>query len=167
MGNKDKIKSLVVKSPQKLALRKGKTGNLNLVGTKFDWIIQQRQSELGVSTLEIVYKAVSLLPNFEEEAIKKRLYWVYYFMKRRNIYVWTRTRNRKVLDAAMQPAKDADCHRIMAWYNLRTNNLKYLANMNETAIHLNCAPKRTKHLKGENIVPVKLVVVHQRALQLQ
>ena len=110
---------------------------------------------MAVSTLDMIDKAVSLLPNFKGDEMK-RLYWVYDFIKRRNLRVRTRTRTVQIQNAAMQPVKDAYCHRIMTSYNLRINNPKYLVNMDETAIYLNCAPKRTVHLKGEKTVSVMI-----------
>ena len=121
-----------------------------------DWIIEQRQSESAVSTLDIIDKTVSLRPNFKEGDEKKRQYWMYDLMKRRNLSVWTRTRTSQILNAAMQLVKDAYCHRIMTSYNLRINNPKYLLNIDETAVYLKCSPKRTMYLKGENIVSVMI-----------
>ena len=77
-------------------------------------------------------------------------------MKRRNLSLRTRTRTSQILNAGMQLVKDASCHRIMTSYNLHINNPKYLVNMDETAIYLNCAPKCTVDLKGEKAVSVMI-----------
>ena len=124
--------------------------------TVFHWTIELRQPELAVSTLYVIDKAVSSLPKFKEGNAEKPLYWVYNFMKHRNLSVRTRTRTSQILDSAMQPVRDVYCHRIMTSYNLRINNPKYLVDMDETAIYLNSALKRTVHLKGEKIVPVMI-----------
>ncbi len=46
--------------------------------------------------------------------------------------------------------------RLMTSYSYRINNPRYLVNMDETAVHMNCSPNRTIHEKGEKTVSIMI-----------
>ena len=50
-----------------------------------------------------------------------------------------------------------DYHRsVITSFHNRTNNPKLLVNMDDTAIHRNCAPNRTMHHKGARTVSIRI-----------
>ena len=56
----------------------------------------------------------------------------------------------------MQPVKRDFCRRLMTSFQSRISNPKYLINMDETAVHLNCTPTRTVHPKGEKTISINI-----------
>ena len=116
----------------------------------------QRRCEKLVSTTDIIDRAVFLHPNFKRDDEKKRIYWVYRFLKRRRLSIRARTRVSQITDAAMQTVKRSYCQQLMASYHQRIDNTKYQINMDETCVHLNCTPNRTVHTTGEKTVAVMI-----------
>ena len=152
---KDEIERQAAESPRKLTLHKGRRPEYeDLEESVYEWIMEQRADELAVSTTDVIEKAVALLPNFKGNNENRRIYWVYDFLKRRNLSVRTRTRVSQITNAAMQPVKDEYCRRVMTTFDNRINHPKYLINMDETAVYLNCTPKKTVHPQGERTVAV-------------
>ena len=49
----------------------------------------------------------------------------------------------------MEQVEYVVCRRIMRIYNLRINDPKYLANMDERAIYRNCGLERIAHINAE------------------
>ena len=155
--NIEEITLLSEKSPKKLTLNKGKkSNNQELENEVYSWILSQREEELAVSAHGITDKALSIESQFHEGNRKKLTYWVYEYMKRRNLSIRTRTRKSQVTDAAMQQVKADYCRRVMTSFHNRINNPRYLINMDETAIYLNCSPVRTVHPRGEKTVSIMI-----------
>ena len=71
------------------------------------------------STMDIIDKAVSLNPNFKDGDEKKRIYWVYDSLKRRNLTVRTRTHHSQIKSAAMQSVKQSYSRNIMTTFRNR------------------------------------------------
>ena len=144
-------------SSRKLPLHPGaKAEAVELDAQLYDWVTEQRRAELAVSTLEIIDKALSIDPQFKNGNSTTLQNWVYRFMKRHSLSVRTRTRVSQVISTAMQSVRQQYCRHIMTSYANNINNPHYFVNMDETAIYLNCSPKRTVHAKGEKTVPIML-----------
>lgn len=62
-------------------------------------VIQQRQSELAMSVLNVFDKVLPLLLNFIEGDANKRIYCVHEFIKRINLKVRARTCSCKILES--------------------------------------------------------------------
>lgn len=79
---------------------------------------------------------------------------MYIFLKGRNLAIRTNTRQIQILDAVIQPFKKDYCKRMIAELKNYINNLKFLVNMDETAVYMNCHPNRTEYLKGKRTVAI-------------
>ena len=155
--NYENIKEGAAASPRKLTLHPGaKAEAIELETQLYDWVTEQREAELAVSTLEIIDKALSINPQFKNGNAITLQNWVYRFMKRHSLSVRSRTRVSQVTQSAMQSVRQQYCRHVMTSYANNINNPHYLINMDETAIYLNCSPKRTVHSKGEKTVPIML-----------
>ena len=108
-------------------------------------MIEQRDAELAVPTVDIADKAMSLDASFHVGNYNKLMRSVYEFMKRRRLSVRTRTRKSQITEVTMQSVKQDFCRRLMTSYNGFKRNPRFLVNMDETAIYLNCSPNRTVH----------------------
>ncbi len=75
-------------------------------------------------------------------------------MKRRHLSVRTRTRKSHITESAMQSVKLDYRRHVMTLYHNLIGNPKYLLNMDETAVYLNCALNRTVHPKGEKTISI-------------
>ncbi len=75
-----------------------------------------------------------------------------------------RTRVSQITADAMQPVKQNSCKRIMTSFRNRINNPKFLVNMDETAVFLNCTPIRAVDPTGERTVSIRvemlIIAVH-------
>ena len=157
LKNKEKIREIALQNPRKLTVHSGpKLQHLELENIIYSWILEQREEEMPVSTADIIDRAVYLQPDFKHGDEKKRIYWVYEFLKRRHLSVRTRTRVSQITNAAMQPVKRDFCRRIMTSYQSKIRDPKYLVNMDETAVYLNCTPNRTVHPTGEKTVAIMI-----------
>ena len=78
-------------------------------------------------------------------------------MRRRKSGISVRIRVAQETQIAMKEAAKDYSHRLMMSYKARINNPKYFVNMDETAIYMNCYPKRTIHPKGEKAASISLV----------
>ena len=56
----------------------------------------------------------------------------------------------------MQSVKQDFCRCLMTSYNNTLRNPRFLVNMDETAVYLNCSPNRTVHPKREKTVPIMI-----------
>ena len=65
-----------------------------------------------------------------------------------------RTRIIQIADSVMQSAKRDYCRRVMTMYYLRVRNPKFLFNMDQTLLYMNCGPNRTVHRRGKRTVPI-------------
>ena len=155
--NYPKIKEMAMESPQKCTLLHGrKIQNPEIEEALYAWIKEQRSAELCVSTHDVIDKAISIDPEFKNGDEKTLLAWVYKFLQCRNLSVRTRTRVSQIPDAAMQSVKRAYCQRVMTTYSNRIKDPKLFVNMDETAVYLNCSPKRTIHHRGERTVAIRI-----------
>ena len=151
------IERLALLNPKKLSTNKGrKLENAELEDNIHSWVMDQRNTELAVSTIDIIGKAMSIDANFRRGDQGKLMHWVYEFMKRRRLSVDTRTRKSQITAAAMQSVKQDFCRRLISSYNNTIGNPFLLVNMDETAVHLNCSPNRTVHPKGEKTVSIMI-----------
>ena len=155
--NYDRIKEEDKKSPQKLTVHRGRPiHHEELESEVYHWVKIQREAEIAVSTTDIIDKALSINPQFEEANNVTLTRWVNRFMARHSLSVGTRTRVSQVTAAAMQPIRQQFCRRLMTSYKHRINDPYFLVNMDETAVYLNCSPNRTVHMKGEKTVSVMI-----------
>ncbi len=127
---------------------------------------KQRKEKNAVSTADIIGKAVSLNPSFKGGDEKKWLHWVYEFQKRKSLSVRTRTCVSQETSTTMLPVKCDFCRRIMRSFHTRISDPKYLINMDETAVYLNCGPKHTVHPKGSLLLQFPLADHYQCDLNL-
>ncbi len=121
-----------------------------------EWMMIQRRKQNVVSMKEIIEKALSINPQFKQGESSKLTPWVYQFLSRKNLSVRTKTRSSQVLDAVMKPARREYCKLIVTVLQNYIVDLKYLVNMDETAVYLNCSPKRTVHRKREHTIPIRI-----------
>ena len=119
-------------------------------------MLAERREENSVSTSDIFDKVLSLNPDFKSANRITLTNWVYRFIKRRVFSIRTRTRVSQITDAAMHPVRRDYCRRLMTSYRNRINDPRYLINMDETAVFLNCAPNRMVNVKGEKTVSVMI-----------
>ena len=112
--------------------------------------MSQRNPELAVSTIDLIYIAMSIEGNFRGGDRRKLMHWVYEFMKRRGLSVRTRTRESQTSDVEIQSVKQDFCRRLMTSYNNTTPNPRFLVNMDETAVYLNFSPNCTVYPRREN-----------------
>ncbi len=77
-------------------------------------------------------------------------------MARYKLSVRTRSRVSRIAADTMQWVKRDYCNRIMTSFRNRINNLKFLVNMDETAVFLNRTPKRTVHPIEERTVSIRV-----------
>ena len=128
----------------------------DLENTIYTWILEEHEKEKAVSRSDAIDRAVFLCPDFENGNEKMRVYWVHEFLHRRHSSVRTRTRVSQITNAAMQPVKRNFCRCLMTFLKSRITNPKYLINMGETAVYLNCTPTRTVHLRGEKTISINI-----------
>ena len=57
---------------------------------------------------------------------------------------------------AMLPVANEFRRRIITSFHNQINNPKFFISMEETAVYLNCSPKRTVHPKGERTVSIRV-----------
>ena len=144
-------------SPTKLTAHDGpKIQNPELEYSVYEWIMEQRFSEIPVSTIDVIDQAVSLNPSFKTGDQKKRLYWVYDFLKRQKLSVGTRNRLIQITGTSVQAVKESYCRNIITTFRNRIGDPKRFINMYETNVYLNCTPMRTVHPKGERTVAVNI-----------
>ena len=107
-------------------------------------------------TIEIIDKSLSIDENFRGGDQGNLMYWVYEFIKRRRLSVRTRTYESRITDAAMQLVKQDFCRSVMTSYNSAKHNPRFLVNMGETAVYLNCSPNRSLLLEVEKTVSIMI-----------
>ena len=155
--NYEQLKSCAENSPAKQTLHKGKDAeNPELETALYEWILAQPEDEIFISTQDIVDKAVSIFPIFKDNDSKKLKHWEYEFMCRKNLTVRTRTRVAQVLDREMQSFKRDYCSRLMRMYLYRIKNPHFFVNMDQTAVYLNCSPKRIVDRKGKKTISIRV-----------
>ena len=118
------------------------------------WMLCQWESELAVSTQNIVDKALSLEPMFHNDDAGKLKNWVYDFLKRRNLSMRTRIHKSQITESAIQSGKRDYCRNIMIPYCNLIGNPKYFLKIDETAVYLNFSPNRSVHPKREKTVSI-------------
>ena len=119
-------------------------------------VIDQRASELCVSTQYIVDKAISMCPTLKNGDNKKQRYWVHEFINRRRLSIRTRARVAQVLNTETQSISQDHCSRLMRTYQYCINNPRYLINMNQKAVNLNFSPNLTVDTKGKHPVSIRV-----------
>ena len=152
-----KIKEDQEKNPRKLTVHSGTSvENPNLAESSYDWVMENRFSDLSTSTTDIIDKAVSLDPNFKNgnEITLRNL--VYQFLKRNNLAICTRTRISQIKAAEMEPLRLKFSRRVMTTYKNHINNPMFLINLDETAVYLNYPLIRTVHAKSEKTISVNI-----------
>ena len=117
-------------------------------------MIDRRKAELAVSTQEMVDKALSIDSKFRNGDVGKLKNYLYDSMKLRHLSVRTRTCKIQITESAMQSVKQDYCRNVMNSYHNLIGNPKYLLDMDETAVYLNCALNRTVHPKGEKTISI-------------
>lgn len=118
----------------------------------YHWVNQQRNEEMGLSIQYIIDKAVSIDPTFKDGNEAKRRVWVCHFLSRNDLTVRVRTRVSQITDSVIQSAKFDYCRRVMTTYNMRVGNPKFLCNIDQTPLYMNCAPNLTVHRRSERTV---------------
>ena len=155
--NYEQIKQERERSPRKLTTYRGpKCQNEELELSLYNWVLAECREENSVSKSDIVDKALSLNPDIKSANQITVTNWVYRFIKRRGFSLRTRTRVSQITNAVMQPVRRDYCRRLMNSNRNRINDPRYLINMDETAVFLNCAPNCTVHVKGEKTVSVMI-----------
>lgn len=155
--NYDEIKSQAEVSPRKLTLQAGRRlVYADLEDDVYKWVMGRCEAELAVSTQHIIDKALCLDPTFREGDVRRLFLWVHQFMKRRRLCVRTRTSVSQQTRNVMESVKRDICKRVMTTFRNRIKNPRLLVNMDETAIYLNCSPKRTVYGKGERTVSIRI-----------
>ena len=92
-NNYNEIKNMAEQSPKKQTVHSGRQVEYKVLEDElYEWVIDQRASELCVTTQYIVDKAISICPTFKNGDNKKQRYWVYEFINRRGLSIRTRTR---------------------------------------------------------------------------
>ncbi len=81
---------------------------------------------------------------------------VYDFMQRHESCIRTRTRIAQSTDAVTQAVKKDFCFRVMQSYEARINNPRFLVNMDQTAVFLNCSRTRTVDTKGKRTISIRV-----------
>ena len=95
----------------------------------------QRQAELAVPTCDIIDKALSIGPQFENANQVTLAGSVYTFLRRNN------NRISIITNTPMQSVRCAYCQCLTMSYANRIKNPHYLINMNENEVWLNCSIK--------------------------
>ena len=150
-----KLKAAAERLPRNVTVRSGpKSKNTELERTIYEWVLKQRKAELALITSDIIDKALSLDPQFKYGNQVTLGHWVYRFLKRHQPSVRTRTRVSQITNFAMKCVRRDYCRRLMTSFRNRINDPRFLINMDETAIYLDCYPNRTVHIKGEKTVSV-------------
>ena len=121
----------------------------------YNWVNQLRNEEIGVRTHEIIDKAISIEPAFKDGTEGKRRVWVYHFLRRHDLIVHVRARFSQITDSLIQSAKRGYCRRVMRMYNMQVANPKFLCNINQTPVYMNCASTGTVHRRGEHTVSIR------------
>ncbi len=68
-ANGEKIKEMAEKSPRKLCLHPGPANkNVELENSVYHQVTEQRESELAVSTVDVIEKALSIHPHFKNNS---------------------------------------------------------------------------------------------------
>ncbi len=155
--NYTEIKAMAEHSPKKLTVHQGSTSvNKAVEDQVYDWVLAQRTIGNCVTTKNIADYAVSISSSFKDGVESKISRWVYDFLQRHNLCIRTRTRIAQVTDSVMLAVKKDFCFRVMQSYKYRINNPRYLVNMDQTAVFLNCSPTRTVDIKGKRTVSIRV-----------
>ena len=65
------------------------------------------------------------------------------------------TRVCQITDSVIRSAKHDYCRRVMIMYNMQVANPKYICNLDQTPVYMNCGPTRTVHRRGERSVSIR------------
>ena len=113
-NNCNEIKNMAKQSPEKQTVHSGRQFEYQaLEDEQYEWVIDERTSELCVTNQDILDKAISICPAFKNGDNKKQRYWAYEFINRRGLSIRTRTRVEQVLNAEMQSIRQDYCSRLM------------------------------------------------------
>ena len=78
-------------------------------------------------------------------AMKRRVSWVYDFLKRQNLSQRTQTRLSEITGTAMQAVKESYCRNIMTTFHNPIGDPKRFIYIDEANVYLNCTPICTVH----------------------
>ncbi len=152
-----RIKEMAEKSPQKLSLHPGPANkNAELENSVYQWIVEQRESELAVRTVNVIEKALPIHPHFKNNSEGALFSWFYRYLKRNKLPSRTRTRVSQTTAIAMESVCQDFAQRLMTSYSYRIDDPRYLVNMDETAVYMNCSPNHTIHKNGEKAVSIMI-----------
>ena len=116
--------------------------------------MEQRDVEIAVSMIDVADKAMSLDASFHGGNYNKVMRWTFDFMKRHLLYVRTSTCRNKITSATMQYVQQDFSRRLITWYSGFVRNPRFLVNMDEKDVYLNCSPNRAVHPTGEKTLSI-------------
>eukprot|EP00743_Colponemidia_sp_Colp-15_P000670 GILK01000746.1.p1 GENE.GILK01000746.1~~GILK01000746.1.p1 ORF type:complete len:487 (-),score=62.18 GILK01000746.1:112-1572(-) len=147
----------------------------NLEAELLDWVHQQRDKALPVSTTQLVQQAINRSPNFKTHYqsfdSSQRLYrlqeWCYRFMSRSKLSFRRRTKIAQKLPSELQAAEDSYLRGLNRLRQEKQFEPANIVNMDETALYFDMVEpttiatvgEKTIHIKGTNSEKKHLTVV--------
>ncbi len=122
----------------------------------YQWIIEQRESEIAVSTVDVIEKARSIHPQFNNNSQGALFLLVYRYLKRYNLFIHTRTHVSRTSATAMESAGRDFAQRLMNSFIYHINDPSYRVKMDEKAVYMNCSPNRTIHKTEKKTVLIMI-----------
>ena len=143
-----------------LTIHKGRSPeDENLERILYEWIMQQREAEVAVSTTNVMAKARSIDPNFKDGDDTKLRYWVYPFLQRWELTLRVATRKGQKLSGHLLSVRANFVERVMEMFDangpLSNVQPSMFVNMDETAVFFESKPNSTIHQTGANTVAIR------------
>lgn len=163
------LREKLQKNPKALTLHSGPTvQNPNVEQVVYDWIMAQRESEVAVSTTNIIAKACSLDPMFKDGCQKKLRHWVYPFLNRWKLSIRISTRVGQKLSGHLISVRQDFVGQLMQKFTTTGSyscvQPKMFVNMDESAVYFEAKSSTTVHPTGSNSVPIRCSGSNSRRL---
>lgn len=150
-NNKKKIE----KMPRfKRADRYGKTKYPQLEEKLEEWVNNEREKGLAISTVRIRLRAKLIAENMGITDFKAGPSWCYRFMKRRKLSIRTRTSIGQSLPEDWEEKRISFLDYVKQIISNKKLKDSHIINMDEVPLSFDCPPTRTVHKSGEKTITI-------------
>lgn len=123
------------------------------------WKNQLRDDDIPISSNQVICKAVSMESNYHNGKTKALWKWVYQYLRRNRLYSRRIAHEGQKLSDHLQTVKDQFTNMVNSRFELEGtmegSAAKYVANMDETAVFLECKSKTTIYHRGANTIAAR------------